>query len=844
MIQKEDHISLSQIGLYNPQRISDDVMEKLFIVRQSVFRFLMNRLNNEAPDSIPQHHLIIAPRGMGKTTLLKRIEVELRKNLAYQGYIPLLYPEEQYNVSNLAELWLNSLDAMADTLQVEKQTEIVNRIDKKVKELGQIKDDDVLAKQAFEYFQEMARELNRRPVLLIDNLNLVFHRLQKSEQHTLRSLLMQNKAPILIGASAISIEDTYDYKAPFYDAFQMHYLKKLSFEELLQILKQLAILTNAQELLPTIQEEIARLKTIHQLTGGNPRTAVMLFKLIVRGFSKDINDDLEALLDEITPLYKARFEELSPQNQKIVDVIALHWDPIHLEQLRNETRLENGQLSPQLKRLVEVGWIERTDAYQAKGSAYSISERFFNIWFLMRRSSRRQKREILCLSKFLESFYGDHLPTIAQRRLALQAQSLDHISYDLAMAMALKDGPLKTELEAKSYKELRTLAQTNPDIVKQFDLPEEALTGKAVEEMGKKTSFPDWYTINFKLTWETPEIHEKFLKELANKNGYAIVWYELGRLQHIELKKYREAQKAYLKVTESGEEIFKQWAYNNLGNLYADHLSEYGEAEKAYLKAIELDEKSSYPWVGLGNLYQVHLQKYEEAKKAYLKAIELDKKSSSPWNGLGYLYLQHLYKYEEAEKAYLRAIELNKSNASPWIGLGYLYQDHFQKYEEAEKAYLKAIELGEENIAKYNLVFLYRDSLNRREEAEALFNELPLDNETEDSYWLNKTLFELYDKNEGIAGDMLGKALDYLQGELRPLTRDDWYRFAAVATRLGYGPWLLGILERRGFDVVVAPYFIAIRAINEPDQEAYLNSKAIELSAPARKIIEIMRRYA
>jgi tetratricopeptide (TPR) repeat protein len=817
-MDKQDFISLSQIGLYNPQRVSDEVMEKLFIVRQRVFEFLMEKIRNEAPNSIPQHHLIIAQRGMGKTTLLKRIEVELRKNADYQDFMPLLYPEEQYNLSNLAELWLNSLDAMADTLQVEKQDEIVRQIDQKVRELTNIKNDEALAKQAFQYFQEVAKTIKRRPVLLIDNLNLVFDRLTKADQHILRSLLMQNNAPILIGASAISIEDTYDYKAPFYDAFQMHYLQKLVFEELLAILKQLAILTNATELLPTIQEEIARLKTIHQLTGGNPRTAVMLFKLIVRGFSKEINDDLEALLDEITPLYKARFEELSAQNQKIVDVIALNWDPINLEQLRNESRLENGQLSPQLKRLVEVGWIERTDAYQAKGGAYSISERFFNIWFLMRRSSRRQKREILCLSKFLESFYGENLSYIARNRLGLHAHNLDHITYNLAMAMALKDPELSKQLENKSYKELREFAKTNPEILKQFDVPEEDVNiEKYLEE------------------------EKRLLKKIQNYPYNYLSWHNLGALYLFDLKNYIEAKKAFSKAIEIDEEQGNTW--HLLGHVH-ELQNDFEGAEIAYLEALEVVDKDNKTWRCLGNLYFHSLHKYSDAEKAYLKAIEFQEITPNTWNNLGELYQKHLKKYAEAEKAYLNAIKLGENGSSVWNNLGNLYQDYLQKYKESEKAYLEALQTNEDsNVANYNLVFLYRDKLNKINEAQEIFDKILIEKELEDSHWLNKTLFDLYDKNEGLAKESLNKALNCLKNELSYRTQDDWYRFAAVATKLGYGKWLLQMLEEKGFDIMLAPYFVAIKAINESDQEGYLNSKAIEVREPARKIIEIMQRY-
>ena len=56
---------------------------------------------------------------------------------------------------------------------------------------------------------------------------------------------------------------------PFYDAFQQHYLQKLTFEESVEILKELATLTQSEAILPAIHQEIGRLKTIHHLTGGN-----------------------------------------------------------------------------------------------------------------------------------------------------------------------------------------------------------------------------------------------------------------------------------------------------------------------------------------------------------------------------------------------------------------------------------------------------------------------------------------------------------------------------------------------------------------------------------------------
>jgi tetratricopeptide (TPR) repeat protein len=850
-MDKVKHISLSQLGLYNPQRLDDDTVQNLFVVRQKYFQLLMDKINKEKPNSIPQHYLFIGQRGMGKSTLLKRIEVELRKDDS--KFIPLLFPEEQYNLSNLSEFWLNSLDALADVLELVKMKEEVKLIDSKVKELGKIKNEDDLARQAFQFLIEMSKKINKRPVLLIDNMSFIFDRLDKSEQHTLRAWLMQNEAPILIGASAVEIEGTFDYGAPFYDAFQISYLNKLSFEELLDILNNLAKVTNAHEILANIHEEIARLKTIHQLTGGNPRTAVMLFKIIVKGFSKEINDDLEALLDEITPLYKARFEELSVQMQIIVDAIALHWDPMNLEQLRTETRLENNQLSPQLKRLVELGWLEKLDAYKAKGSAYQISERFFNIWFLMRRSSRRQKKELYCLSKFLETFYGDDLHTIAKNSLTIESKSLNHITYNLAMAEVVKDDNLKKQLTDKCHKDLKDETKDNPEILKQFDLPEDV---------------NQFNTTNV-------DFEKNFLEEISRNEKDPIAWYNLGVLYHLKIGKYNDAKNMYLKALSLNPKDAQTW--NNLGNLYSTYLHNYDEGIKAFLKAIELDKKNVSPLHNLGVLYfnlkmydeavKINLDaiklneydfatyhdlavvyyfqgKFDEAEKAFLKAIEVNKNYYVAWYNLGNLYRDCFQKYWDAESAFLKAIEINEEYCDAYNNLGNLYQDYLQDYKKSEQAYLKAIQLDPNlYVPKYNLVFLYRDKMNKIVEAENYFKTLKIDKVVEDSYWLNKTLFELYKKNEGIAREHLSKAFSRLEKTLPFNTQDDWWRFGAVVVKLSYGNWLLSILEDNGFDTVLAPYYVAIKALTEKDSEGYLNSKAVEIRDPARKIMEIMQKY-
>lgn len=953
-------ITLSQIGVYNPQRLSDDVAELVFIARKKDFSFLMGKILSEKPKSIPQHHLIIAQRGMGKTSMLKRIEVELRKPQHNKEFIPLLFPEEQYNVNTLSTFWLNALDALANSLELNNELRVVEDVDEKIKAFSNSHAIESSSRTLFHYLLETTKHLKLRPVMLIDNMSIIFDRLTKEDQHELRAQLMKNGAPILVGASAVSIDQTHDYGAAFYDAFQIHYFNKLSFEELIDILNNLARLTHTEETLPSIQNSIGRLKTIHELTGGNPRTATMLFKLIVKGFANNINDDLEALLDEITPLYKARFEELSPQMQIIVDAVALNWDPINLEELRKQTGLENHQLSSPLGRLVESGWLEKLNAYKAKGGAHQISERFFNIWFLMRRSSRRQKKELYCLSKFLETFYGDELDNIARHSLINSTSQLDHITYALAMAEVVKDKEIRQQLLEHSYSALHSLAKDNPELYGRFNLnpqgkspnnkaatghneadllelikmhpedaanwfslgvfymltrsldysaaekaflkaaelkpndadiysnlgyiyadqpekfeqAEEALlkaiqlnpnSKSAYESLGylykdKPNKFEDAITYFLKAieidpnnannynslgnlytaTIKFDEAEKAYLKSALLQPEDSLVHYNLGNLYRHQ-QRFDDAEKALLKAIEIKPDY--ELAFNNLGNIYWIHMKKFQEAEKAYLRALEINPNYAGASNNLGNLYKEQQNKFQEAERAYFKAIEIIPHYSGAYKNLGNLYKEQRDKFQQAEQAYLKAIEIDPDYASAYNNLGDLYQDQSFKFLEAEKAYLKALEIDSTiDSAKYNLVFLYRDKLNKISEAEKWFAVIECKEGFEDSFYLNKALFELYKKNEGHATEHFQIAASFIKNQLPKSTQDDWWRFAAVSYNLGYGLWLISQLEKKELDVALAPYYIAVKALTEKDSEGFLLSKAVEIREPSRQILKIIQK--
>ena len=122
-------------------------------------------------------------------------------------------------------------------------------------------------------------------------------------------------------------------------------------------------------------------------------------------------------------------------------------------------------------------------------------------------------------------------------------------------------------------------------------------------------------------------------------------------------------------------------------------------------------------------------------------------------------------------------------------------------------------------------------------------------------YYLNKTKFELHKQNKGLAKESLLEAFEILEKEdgLTDMANKSWWvRFGYVIVKLGYESWLLKILEEKGYDVVLSPFFTAIEALEiekhgskngKEDAEIYLNNRAVEISEPAREIVKKIRKY-
>ncbi len=508
----DTNTSLHGVAIYNPSLWSRKELKDHFVARVEKLERIIDDLRREQAGHSPQHRLILGQRGMGKTTLLRRIAIAVSEDPDLSPlWTPLTFPEEQYNIAHPADLWLNCLDALGDHLEEHDQSEAAARIDILIEQLPR-KD----ANAALQALLNEGKHLDTRFLLLIDNIDLVLDRL-KDEQWAIREILESQPGLLVIGASARAVEASYQYDAAFYDFFKVDELRGLNEAEMQATLLRLAELGNTPAISELIRREPARIKTLHTLTGGNPRTVSLLYNVLAQGLAGDVRSDLEGLLDQVTPLYKARFEELAPQAQQVVDGLAVHWDPITAKALTERLGWQVNAVSAQLARLEQVGVVEKTLPAQGKRHAFQIAERFFNIWYLMR-ASRRVRRKLFWLARFLKMFFEareleDHARSRLQGQLCSNARDAE---YQLALATTIDTPALRGALETQALQGLLSEPKSRHELHKMLDLNGEDATLKPkAERIAEHLKIREQLEAELPQAWTTERRKEVIREYLA-----------------------------------------------------------------------------------------------------------------------------------------------------------------------------------------------------------------------------------------------------------------------------------------------------------------------------------------
>ncbi len=779
---------------YNPHLWAEEDLRSVFVVRVRELEKIVSRIRDIQPQGVPQHLLITGHRGMGKSTLLRRVglavkdDPELSKN-----WIVLSFPEEQYTVSTLSEFWSNVLDVLVDTLEREgaDQGELM-RLDAKagkIQSLAQNEREEAL----LAFLNEWIERNHRRLLLLVDSTDLLFSNLGAAEKEAgkrkmadagatalwrLRKTLSHHTGIFWVGASYQSLEVEHQYSDAFHDFFELIELRPLSTQDMREAMLAMARTFGAgtipqgepavNKMAEILDGHPERLKALRAITGGNPRTTVMLYDLVASGWSSDLQSDLKALLDLMTPLYKARMENLAEQPRKLLAHLMEYWAPISSGDLAKISNIPATTVSGQLSRLEADGLVEKAKLAGTRRSGYQVAERFFNIWYLMRYTPRRVRQKLAWLVEFMRLWYSaQELKTFAAARALEHAAgrfgTLDHLEQSLAIASALGDDSREHRLlefsvfatANKLASNLHlSLAEAFPGLFdmdgedKPFHSAEDYLNryNALEEELSKCQHIPaeerrewiegvrGWLLLGLEHKVNISNAAEAFspddVEELRGvtlrekQSAQEILGECTDKLRKFVLKgdffpDCPDAELAYRQILASfGDDSNALRCGAQLMEIHGHHDK---WVEKIYRKAIELDPGNALAWQRLGYLLN-DFKRYGEAEEAYQMAIKIDPENARSWFGLGALLHLKLARFEEAGKAYRRAVELDPGTAYYWVSLAVLLHTALFRLGDAEFAYKKAIELDSEmGFTWFGFGALLKEYPERYVEAESAY---------------------------------------------------------------------------------------------------------------------------
>ena len=396
----------------NPGFLTDDELVASFCVRTNELKSIVEMLR-ECTGSSNQHQIVIGPRGSGKTSLLLRVAAEVHRDAGLSSaFFPVVFTEDSYGVATAGGFWLECLSLLADKAPQRKDGSDLHLT---VEDLRALRDDRTLAERCLGALLDFSDREDRRLVLMVENLNMMFRDMADSREAgwRLRETL-QTEPRIVLLASATSRFDAIDHPDhALYDLFRTLTLHPLDTNECAVLWEAVSGQRHPPE----------AIRSLEILTGGSPRLLAIVARFGGGLSFRELMANLLDLVDDHTEYFKSHPESLPAQERRVYLALADLWKPAFTKEIADRVRLETSKCSAQLTRLVERGAVQVAGG-TARRKQYYLSERLYNIYYLLRRN-RGPNRLIEALIRFMAAYYSPPELKDIGAQIAREAQGFD-----------------------------------------------------------------------------------------------------------------------------------------------------------------------------------------------------------------------------------------------------------------------------------------------------------------------------------------------------------------------------------------------------------------------------------
>ena len=302
---------LSLHMIFSPQNCSLELLEAT-LTRQcrALAEDLVDRLGDACRHGRASRHILIGPRGSGKTHVLSYVRRKLAERCRDGAALTVIsLSEEERTVTRLLDFLLACIRA-AD-IPLSKAMSRIRRVPRAA---------------AVEEARAILREhLTERPALIvIENFSVMLAGMAEDAAGELRAFFQSEPRLSLLASATTLYANSERADHPFYGFFAIEPMRDLSVEDAREFLRRLALWREDADLarMLTTRQGKARVRAIYDLTGGNHRLLAMLSLFLNARDMKDLVHPLVQMVDrELTPYYQQRLDRLSPQQNQVLRAI-------------------------------------------------------------------------------------------------------------------------------------------------------------------------------------------------------------------------------------------------------------------------------------------------------------------------------------------------------------------------------------------------------------------------------------------------------------------------------------------------------------------------------------------
>ncbi|WP_461148743.1 tetratricopeptide repeat protein [Spirosoma pulveris] len=636
---------------FGAKNVKPDILEKMLIGRQKTVSLLEQYVREIAQNGVNHQVFIVGPRGAGKTHMLRVLYYRVNELVQSRAIVVSYFAEEEYGISGYLDFLIRVINAFmrwydADRATLETQLNILRETPE--------------SRQEYVAETIISDYVGDKPLLILsENFDSILEALNKDGQSKLRAWLYRHNRISIIATSQATSPDLGREDRPFYGFFSTITLKKLTYEESLELLRSLAQIENN----PTMIEHLAgkgqaQVRAIHELVKGNHRLLVTFYEFLKADSLADLSVIFMKTMNDLKPYYETFIRFLPAQQQKILYYLALAKIPQKGTDIGKNCFIATTSLTKQLSELQRQHLIDALpDPTDKRNKLYDVSEPLLRIAIEI--GEQREGVTALFID-FLALYYSyDEIKTQKERFEGMYQSEIE----------PLKKQKLYYEIEARdrALKVQEELGIVHKDI--EIEAQELIETGDSYIEQGN---------------YEKAIITYEQAIEVKPDSEWA--WYGLG-VSFYRTSDYERAINAWQKTVDVKPNF--DWAWYHLGIAYAQK-GDFIKSITAHQKAVQLTPSSEMAWHFLGNAYA---QQHDpiRAINAYQRAIELKPDYEMAWSSLGIAYADQDDHFK-AIKALQEAIRLKPDFDWAWYFLGTSYAQQ-REYIQAIKSLLRAVEL-------------------------------------------------------------------------------------------------------------------------------------------------------